>query len=112
MDQVRLEVRDLLPQDRVVVFLQRVQAVDFQPGMPVHAMDVEAPVDMRFLGRGAAFHSVVGGQDPDVMPAGPQVVRDVPAADLIASDLVGRIQVGKDKDFHASRGAGGFWSRW
>jgi hypothetical protein len=52
---------------------------------------------------GATGDFVAGGQDVDCVAIGFETLTNITAAEFITADLVGRIEIGDNEDFHTSR---------
>ena len=87
----------------MIVFLKRIQAMNGEPWISIHAMDSQMAENFWFGCGGASCDAVVRGEHVDFVAERAESFADIPAADFVAADFVGRIEIRDDEDFHASR---------
>src|SRR6185437_5597582 len=88
----------------VVMLFQMSKFGEPAPGVPVKAMNPQRALEARFLTELLARHMMVRGQDMDLVATSAELVHHHETDQLITPEVVRRIKIGQDEDFHGSIG--------
>lgn len=100
MDEIWFEAFDRSHEASVVVLFQREEITNAEPGVAKEAVNPQGAVNGVIEGRIERGDGVIGGENMDGVAARFERFGDVSAAEFVAADIVGRVEVGEDEDAH------------
>lgn len=100
MDEIWFEAFDRSHEASVVVLFQREEITNAEPGVAEEAVNTQGTLNGVVEGGIERGDGVIGGENMHGVAACFERFGDVSAAEFVAADIVGRVEVGEDEDAH------------
>lgn len=100
MDEIWFETFDRSHEASVVVLFQREEITNAEPGVTKEPVNAQGAVNGVVEWGIERCDGVIGGENMHGVAACFEGFGDVSAAEFVAADVVGRVEVGEDEDAH------------